>query len=74
MHPTLIEFVLAKPGWVTLKVYNILGQEVAELVSENLGAGSYKYNWNAGGLASGVYLYRLEVGEFSQTKKLLLLK
>jgi hypothetical protein len=73
---TTIEFALAKPGWVTLKIYNILGQEVAELVSENLGAGSYKYNWDSrsAGMASGVYYYRLETGDFRQTKKLLLLR
>jgi hypothetical protein len=72
---TTIEFALAKPGWVTLKIYNILGEEVAEFVSENLSAGSYKYNWSRpAGMASGVYYYRLEAGEFSQTKKMLLIR
>jgi hypothetical protein len=72
---TTIEFALAKPGWVTLRIYNILGQEVAELVSENLGAGSYEYNWDAAGLASGVYYYRLETNNgFVQTKKMLLIR
>jgi dienelactone hydrolase len=72
---TTIEFALTKPGWVTLKIYNILGQEVAELVSENLGAGSYKYNWDASGLASGVYYYRIEADKgFVQTKKMLLIR
>jgi hypothetical protein len=71
---TTIEFALAKPGWVTLKVYNILGQEVAELISENLSAGSYKYHWETRGLASGVYYYRIDAGRFKQTKKLVLLR
>ena len=71
---TTIEFSLPKSDWVTLKIFNILGQEVAVLVSENLSAGSYKYDWAASGLASGVYYYRLDAGEFNQTKKLLLLK
>jgi hypothetical protein len=60
---------------VTLKVYNILGEEVAELVSENVNTGSYKYNWDARGLASGVYFYRLKTGQgFVQTKKMLLIR
>ncbi|MCA9946987.1 MAG: T9SS type A sorting domain-containing protein, partial [Anaerolineales bacterium] len=71
---TTIEFALAKAGWVTLNIYNILGEEVAELVSENLSAGSYKYNWDAGGLASGVYLYQLKAGRFVQTRKMLLIR
>jgi len=72
---TTIEFTLAKPDWVTLKIYNILGQEAAELVSENLRAGSYKYNWNATGLATGLYYYRIETNHgFVQTKKMLLIR
>jgi hypothetical protein len=73
---TTIEFALAKPGWVTLKIYNILGEEVAELVSENLSAGSYKYDWSRPtGMASGVYYYRLETDHgFVQTKKMLLIR
>ncbi|MEJ2635549.1 MAG: T9SS type A sorting domain-containing protein, partial [Calditrichia bacterium] len=59
---------------VTLKIYNVLGEEVATLVSERLGAGKYKYEWDGGGLASGVYLYRIETGTFTQTKKLIVLK
>ena len=71
---TTIEFALANGGWVTLKIYNVLGEEVAELVAENLSAGSYKYDWNAAGLASGMYFYRLEAGRYKQTRKLVLLK
>ncbi len=71
---TTIEFTMAKAGWVTLKIYNMLGEAVIELVAAQLNAGSYKYNWNADGLPSGMYFYRLEAGSFHQTKKLLLLK
>ncbi|MEJ2636434.1 MAG: T9SS type A sorting domain-containing protein [Calditrichia bacterium] len=59
---------------MTLKIYNILGEEVATLVSEKLIAGQYKYDWDASGLASGVYLYRIEAGSFIETRKLILLK
>jgi hypothetical protein len=71
---TNIEFSIPKAQFVTLKVYNILGEEVVTLVSERLAAGSYKYDWDAGTLASGVYLYRIKAGAFMQTKKLLLLR
>jgi hypothetical protein len=79
---TTIEFALAKSGRVTLKVYNVLGQEVITLVSGNLAAGSYKYRWETRGLASGVYFYKLEAGNpstssgqgFVQTKKMLLIR
>jgi endo-1,4-beta-xylanase len=71
---TNIEFSIPKSEFVTLKVYNILGEEVAALVSEKLAAGSYKYDWDASGLASGVYLYRIQAGKFVETKKMLLLR
>jgi hypothetical protein len=71
---TTIEFTIPKTGFVTLIIYDILGKKVATLVSETLTAGSYEYQWDASGLASGVYFYRLEAGQFSQTKKLLLLR
>lgn len=71
---TSIEFSLLQSGFVTLKVHNILGEEVATLVSEDLVAGNYKYNWNAQELTSGVYFYRIEVGEYASVKRALLLK
>jgi hypothetical protein len=55
-------------------VYNILGSEVATLVNENLSAGSYKFNFDAINLASGVYLYELKAGNFREIKKMNLLK
>jgi len=59
---------------VTLKIYNMLGQEVSTLVNKEQPAGNYEVKFDAGNLASGVYLYRLQAGEFSSVKKLVLLK
>jgi hypothetical protein len=59
---------------VTLKVYDILGREIAALINKNMDAGSYNINWNASKMASGVYFYRLTAGCFVQTKKLMVIK
>ncbi len=59
---------------VTLKVYDILGNEVATLVNEEKPAGTYEVEFNASGLPSGVYFYQLKTGSFVETKKMLLLK
>ncbi|UCE06032.1 MAG: T9SS type A sorting domain-containing protein [bacterium] len=71
---TYIEFSLSRSIFVTLKVYNIYGQVVHVVVSDRLSPGNFKYQWNANGLANGVYYYRLQAGSSSQTKKLILLK
>jgi hypothetical protein len=71
---TSIEFSIPKKGQVSLKIYNMLGEEIATLVSEKLNPGRYKKEWNAGNYASGVYFYRLDTVEFVQTKKLVLIK
>jgi hypothetical protein len=71
---TTIEFTLPRSNFVTLKVFNILGEEVATLAGQDFTAGSYRVDWNAKGVASGVYLYRLVAGSFVETKKMLLLK
>jgi hypothetical protein len=76
---TNIRFSVAQAGHVSLKVYNVLGIEVASLVNEQRDAGTFSVNWNAAGLPSGMYLYRLSVIPekgipFDQTKKLTLLK
>jgi hypothetical protein len=71
---TVITFDLPSDAWVSLRIYNILGQSVASLVEEFLTAGSYKYTFNAEGLAGGVYFYRLESGKFSAVNKMLLLR
>jgi len=59
---------------VTLKVFDVLGREVATLVDEFMQAGTYKTNFNASGLTSGVYFYQLSTGSFNETKKLILMK
>ena len=71
---TTIEFQISNPEFVTLKIYNMLGQEIATPVSGKMKAGNYKYTWNGGGLASGLYLYKLRAGDFVQMHKMLLLK
>jgi hypothetical protein len=71
---TTIEFALPHAGFATLKVYSILGEEVATLVSEQRDAGTFKTTWDASGIPSGVYLYRLTAGEFVQTKRMMLIK
>ena len=71
---TTIPFVVAGSGFVSLKVFNILGQEVATLVNQQTIPGKYTVPFNATGLRSGVYFYRLQVGDFVETKKLTLLR
>jgi hypothetical protein len=77
---TTIQFDLPKAAHVTLKVYNVLGQEVATLVNEKREAGRYNLEFRPAGsgsefkLASGIYFYQLRAGTFVQTKKLLLMK
>jgi hypothetical protein len=71
---TQINFALPKAGFVSLKVYNVLGIEAAVLVSENRIAGSHTVNFDASALTSGVYFYRLESNGFADTKKMMLLK
>jgi len=58
----------------TLKVYDVLGNEVATLVDEYRNAGSYEINFNAIGLSSGIYFYKLQAGSFVETKKMILLR
>ena len=71
---TTISFSLPNKEFVTLKIYDALGKEITTLVNEELNAGSYKNDWNAGNLSSGIYFYRLQAGKYSETKKLILLK
>ena len=59
---------------VTLKIYDVLGKEVGVVVNEVKNAGSYRVDINASNLTSGVYFYKLEAGDFSQIKKMMLLK
>ena len=71
---TVIRYKLANNGFVTLKLYDILGREVEILVNESKNAGDYSMNFNANQLSSGVYLYRLTVNEMSIVKKMILLQ
>lgn len=79
---TVLSFNLPLQSFVTIKVYNLIGQEVATVVNENMAAGSYSKIWNASSMPSGVYFYKLEARQtnggqantFTETKKLLLLK
>ncbi|MBS4029130.1 MAG: VCBS repeat-containing protein [Ignavibacteriales bacterium] len=71
---TKLSFVLGHSSFVTLKIYNIQGNEVAKVVNENLPSGTYEREWNATNFPSGMYFYRLTSGQFSETRKLLLLR
>jgi hypothetical protein len=71
---TAISYLLPANSHVMIKVYNVLGREVATLVNENKQAGNYSVKFDGNKLVSGIYFYRMEAGTFSQTKKLLLLK
>jgi hypothetical protein len=71
---TKISYLLPKASEVTLVVYDLLGREVVTLVNEFRTAGTHTVEFNASNLASGVYLYRIEAGDFKDTKKMLLVK
>jgi len=71
---TSITYAVKEAGFVTLKVYNLIGQEVATLVSAKMEAGRYTAAFTATDLPSGVYVYRLEVNDFTAQKKMVLLK
>jgi hypothetical protein len=71
---TNVEFSLSNSGYVTLKIYNLLGEEVATLFSESIKAGNHTYTWDASGFASGVYYYRIEAENFVETRKMIYLK
>ena len=71
---TTINYAIKTAGLVNLKVYDMLGTEVASLVNESQEAGSYSVDFNASGLPSGIYFYTLTSGSYMDTKKLILLK
>ena len=71
---TSIRYSVVKDGHVKLAVYNTLGKEVAVLVDGNVQAGSHKIDWKADELSSGVYFYKLTAGDFSATKKMILMQ
>lgn len=71
---TNLEFGISNSGFVSLKIYDLLGKEVATIVEAELKAGSYKYSFNASDLSSGIYFYKLSSRNFSETKRMILLK
>jgi type IX secretion system substrate protein len=71
---TKIAFQVPADGFVSLKVFDVLGREVRTLVNEEMKPGSYETTFDAARLTSGIYFYRLQTGTFTQTKKLLLMK
>ncbi len=71
---TFINYQLAKPGFVTITIYNMLGIEIAKLVNEKKPAGSYEIEFDGTDLTSGIYLYRIQTGNFIETKKMVLMK
>ena len=71
---TNIKFSIPKAGLVTLKVYDITGREVAELVNQSLNAGTFNYDFDASHLSSGVYFYRISSEGFTDVKKMMLVK
>jgi len=71
---TSITFDIPKSTNIKIIIYNALGKKVTTLVNEKLSAGSYEVDWDASGYPSGVYFYKLETEEFTNTKKMVLLK
>jgi photosystem II stability/assembly factor-like uncharacterized protein len=71
---TNVKYSIPKSGYVTIKIYNTLGGLVSTLVNEHHAAGNYSVDFNSEGLSSGIYYYRISAGEFTDTKKMVLVK
>lgn len=71
---TTIRYALPHAGVVTLKIFDVQGQELVTLVNEKQPAGEHAISWRADGLPSGLYLYRLQVGDWMETRKMILAK
>ncbi len=71
---TNVKFQMPNSGFVKLTVFDVLGREVSTLVNEQLQAGVYEVNWDAGNHPSGVYFYRMETSAYTETKKMLMVK
>ncbi len=71
---TKITYSISQPGLVKLSVFNVLGQKVADLVNEQKAPATYHVTWNAQDMASGVYFYRIEAGDYTKTMKMMLLR
>jgi hypothetical protein len=71
---TVIYYSIPEEGFVILKVYNLLGKELAVLLNEEKQTGNYEVSFDATGLLSGIYFYRLQAGNYIETKKMVLMK
>ena len=71
---SIIKYSIPKSSYVTIKIFNTLGEEIETLVNTEKPASTYEVNWNASNVPSGVYFYRLQAGDFVQTKKMIYLK
>ena len=71
---TIINYSIPQASYITLKIYNVLGKEITTLVNEEKLPGNYKVEFNGSNLSSGIYFYRIRAGNFTATKKLVILK
>ena len=71
---TSIQYAVSSPQFVSLKVYDVLGNEIATLVNEEKAAGTYEVDFYGTVLPSGIYFYKLQAGSFAETKKMVLLR
>jgi hypothetical protein len=71
---TKITYSVPVDGFVSISIFNILGEKVSTLVNANVKAGNYELTFDATGLASGMYIYRMEAGDFNSVKKMMILK
>ena len=69
-----MEFGISDLGFVSLKVYDIIGKEVQTLINKNLSAGNYKIEFEGSDLPGGVYFYKLSAGDINETKRMIILK
>lgn len=71
---TVISFAVPQNSFVSLKVYNALGAEIITLINEEIKSGYYNYKWSGQNLPSGIYYYKMKAGDFSETRKMILIK
>jgi hypothetical protein len=71
---TIIKYQIPKSGFVSLKVFDVLGNEVETLVNKEKSAGTYELVFDATDLSSGIYFYKLQAGDFTATKKMIVIK
>jgi hypothetical protein len=71
---TVINFIMPREEFIRLEIFNLLGEQVELLIADRVAEGSHSYTWDANDLPNGVYLYRLTTSEFSQTRKMLLVR